>query len=80
SALSLFEQSLELRQRAGDVRAVAKSLENIASTHLQLGRLAEAQSGLEHALELRRQLGDIAGQAGPLGNFGLVRLAQGDLT
>ncbi|MGB0589292.1 MAG: ATP-binding protein [Myxococcota bacterium] len=79
-ALDLFQQSLELRQRDGDVGAVAKSLENIASTHLQQGRLPDAQSGLEQALELRRQLGDISGQAGPLGNMGLVRHAQGDVT
>ena len=79
AALQLFEQCLELRQREGDVGAVAKSLENIASTHLQQGRLGDAQSGLEQALELRRQLGDVAGQAGPLGNMGLVRHALGDV-
>lgn len=79
AALALHEQSLESRQREGDVRGVAKSLEHIASTHLQMGRLGEAESGLEQALDLRRQLGDLAGQAGPLGNVGMVRHAQGDI-
>jgi len=79
AALDLYQNALDLRQREGDVRGVAKSLEHIASTHLQMGRLAEAEKGLDQALELRRQLGDVAGQAGPLGNVGMVRHTLGDV-
>lgn len=78
-ALSHLREALELRRQVGDRRAIANSLEAIASTYLQQGRSDEAESGLAEALELRRAVGDRAGEASALGNLGLVRHSRGDL-
>jgi tetratricopeptide (TPR) repeat protein len=70
------QHALEIRRRVGTPAQVARSLEHIASTQLQLGRLEEAQHGLLQVLDLRDDLGDRAGLATAWGNMGMVHAAR----
>jgi tetratricopeptide (TPR) repeat protein len=77
-AVALLEQSLALRRRAGDRRAVAAALVELAMIAVDRREWRRAAALLEESLTLRRQAGDAWGTAEALHELGIVAREQGD--
>ncbi|MCX4792185.1 tetratricopeptide repeat protein [Streptomyces sp. NBC_01221] len=68
--VATHELALEAARAAGDVRAEAEMLTNLATARMVTGDGAEGTALYEHALTLRRACGDRPGEAATRGNLG----------
>ncbi|MEI2578911.1 tetratricopeptide repeat protein [Scytonema sp. PRP1] len=78
-AIALWEQSLELYERIGDVRGKAVTLGNMARVIAQQGDIQRAIALWEQSLELYERIGDVGGKAATLNNMALLIAQQGDI-
>ncbi|MCC6465767.1 MAG: AAA family ATPase [Planctomycetes bacterium] len=78
-ALGQEQQRLELARRAGNRRATASALANVALFLSDLGRLEEARGMFAEALREHRASGDLFNQAVVLANYGNFLRRTGDL-
>ncbi len=62
-ALEYFQQSLEVLERMGDVRNVARGLSNIGLCYRHMGKLDEALEVMKRSLAIRQSIGDRFSQA-----------------
>ncbi|KYG02166.1 hypothetical protein BE21_55310 [Sorangium cellulosum] len=76
-ARTLYERSLELKRRAGDVQGEAPTLHELAVLDAQQGRVDEARALYERALELKRRVGDVQGEAPTLHQIAVLDADQG---
>jgi tetratricopeptide (TPR) repeat protein len=74
-----FAQASMLAEQGDWPQGQAMAENNLALTHLDEGRPADAVHHLAQAYELNRQLGNLAYQASNLGNLGYARFVMGDL-
>jgi tetratricopeptide (TPR) repeat protein len=55
-ALRYYQQSLEIKQRLGDKRGMALTLDSMAQLQEQLGKSDQALKGYQEALQIRREI------------------------
>jgi predicted ATPase/class 3 adenylate cyclase/Tfp pilus assembly protein PilF len=72
-----FQQSLAVREDAGDRGGVARVLGNLGVMYLEDDQPAEARTLLERALRQAREIGDIDALSRTTVNLGFVSLLQG---
>ncbi|BAY47111.1 TPR repeat-containing protein [Scytonema sp. HK-05] len=78
-AIALWEQSLEISERIGDVGGKAATLNNMADVIAQQGDIERAIALWEQSLEILERIGDVGGKGAILGNMAKVIAQQGDI-
>jgi tetratricopeptide (TPR) repeat protein len=78
-ALSLYEQSLDIRREIGDKEGEGTTLNNISQIYEARGDYSAALTYLEQSLAIRREIGDKAGEGVTLNNIGCCYVAQDDM-
>ena len=77
-ALSLYEQSLHIRQEIGDRAGEGTTLNNISQIYRAKGNYDKALKYLEQSLVLFREIGDRVYEGRTLNNIGRIYYAQED--
>jgi tetratricopeptide (TPR) repeat protein len=78
-AMRLYQQSLELDERLGDLKGKAATLHAMASVLVTRGDLDGAMRLYQQSLELDERLGDLQGKAATLHAMANVLVTRGDL-
>jgi tetratricopeptide (TPR) repeat protein len=78
-AIALFQQSLELQRRIGDVQAEAATLNGLANIHIQQGKIEKAIALFEQSLELQQRIGNVQGEAVTLNNLAGIHVQLGKI-
>jgi len=78
-AMKLWQESLELKEKIGDVQGKAATLGNMASVIAQQGDVDRAMKLWQESLELKDKIGDVQGKAATLHNMAGVIARQGDV-
>jgi tetratricopeptide (TPR) repeat protein len=78
-AISLYQQSLELKRRIGNVQGEAATLHNLAIIYAQQGEIEEAISLYQQSMEITQQIGDVEGAATALHNLADIHAQQGEI-
>jgi tetratricopeptide (TPR) repeat protein len=77
-ALQLWQQSLELKERIGDVKGKAVTLHNMAGVIAQQGDMERAVQLWQRSLEIKEHIGDVRGKAATLANMAWAAGQSGD--
>jgi len=77
-ALQLWQQSLEIEERIGNVKGKAATLHQMAGVIAQRGDPERALRLWQQSLELLKRIGDVKGKAATLNNMAGVVARQGD--
>ncbi len=78
-ALQLWQQSLEIKERIGDVIGKAATLNNMAGVIAQQGNIEQALQLWQQSLEIKERIGDVIGKAATLHEMAGVIAKQGDV-
>ncbi|MEG3934410.1 tetratricopeptide repeat protein [Microcoleus sp. T3_B1] len=78
-AIAFSEQSLELKEKIGDVQGKAATLDCLAGIYANQGEVAKAIAFYEQSLELEEKIGDIRGKAATLHNLAIIYANQGEV-
>ena len=78
-ALQLWQQSLEIEERIGDVQGKAATLANMAGVIAQQGDIERALQLWQQSLEILERIGDVHGKAAILHQMAGVIAQQGDI-
>ncbi len=78
-ALQLWQESLEILERIGDVQGKAATLNNMALVVAQQGDIERALQLWQEDLEISERIGDVQGKAATLSNMAGVVAQQGDI-
>ncbi|MEQ8756487.1 MAG: tetratricopeptide repeat protein [Coleofasciculus sp. G1-WW12-02] len=78
-AFALFQQSLELQRRLGDVQAEAATLNGLANIHIQQDKIEKAITLFQQSLKLQQRLGDVQGEAATLSNLAGTYVYKGEI-
>jgi tetratricopeptide (TPR) repeat protein len=78
-ALSLYHDSLAIKEQIGDLKGKAASLHQMAQVYLTRGDLDKALSLYHDSLAIKEQIGDLKGKAASLHQMAQVYLTRGDL-
>src|SRR6476661_1519155 len=78
-AIALYEESLELTRKIGDVLGKAATLHEIAGIYADRGEVAKAIAFYEQSLELKEQIGDVQGKAATLHQLAIIYANQGEV-
>ncbi|MEG3960429.1 tetratricopeptide repeat protein, partial [Microcoleus sp. herbarium2] len=60
-AIALYEQSLELKEKIGDVQGKAATLHQLAGIYANQGEVAKAIAFNQESLELQEKIGNVQG-------------------
>jgi tetratricopeptide (TPR) repeat protein len=77
-ALSLYEQSLRIRQNIGFKAGEGVTLNNISQIYTARGDYLTALNYLEQSLRIRQDIGDKAGEGQSLNNIATLHYSKGD--
>jgi tetratricopeptide (TPR) repeat protein len=77
--MKLYQQSLELDERLGDLKGKAATLHQMANVLVTRGDLDGAMRLYQQSLELDERLGDLQGKAATLHEMANVLVTRGDL-
>jgi tetratricopeptide (TPR) repeat protein len=77
-AMTLWQESLELVDKIGNVQGKASTLHNMAGVIAQRGDVDRAMTLWQESLELKDKIGDVKGTAATLHNMAGVIAEQGD--
>ncbi len=77
AALEECRRALELRRRGGDLRGLARTLNNLGLAHQNLGDYAESERRFREALGINHERGDFEGEAVNLANLGATATLAG---
>ncbi|MEG4087511.1 tetratricopeptide repeat protein [Microcoleus sp. POL10_C6] len=69
-AIALYEQSLELQEKIGDVQGKAATLRQLAGIYAKQGEVAKASALYEQFLELQEKIGNVQGKAATFAMLG----------
>ncbi len=58
-AIALYEESLELNEKIGNVRGKAATLHQLAGIYANHGEVAKASALYEQSLELKEKIGNV---------------------
>ncbi len=78
-AFALWQESLEILGRTGDVQSKAATLNNMAGVIAQQGHIERALALWQESLEILGRVGDIQGEAITLNNIAGIIAQQGDI-
>ncbi|NEQ32492.1 MAG: tetratricopeptide repeat protein, partial [Leptolyngbya sp. SIO4C5] len=78
-AMALWQESLQLQERIGDVRGKAATLNNMALVIADKGDIDRAMALWQESLQLQERIGDVSGKATTLNNMALVIANKGDI-
>ncbi|NEQ33364.1 MAG: tetratricopeptide repeat protein, partial [Leptolyngbya sp. SIO4C5] len=78
-AMALWQESLQLLERIGDVRGKAATLNNIAQVIANKGDIDRAMALWQESLQLKERIGDVRGKAATLNNMAQVIANKGDI-
>ena len=76
--LSLFEESLTIYRRTGDLKEVSRVLDNIGLIYDAWNNYTTALTYLEESLAIRKKIGDKSGEGKSLSNISQIYKAYGD--
>ncbi|MCP4662228.1 MAG: CHAT domain-containing protein [bacterium] len=79
-ALELWNQSLEIKEKIGDVQGKAATLHNMAGVIAQQGEVSRALELWNQSLEIKEKIGDVQGKAATLANMAWAAGQQDDPT
>jgi tetratricopeptide (TPR) repeat protein len=78
-ALQLWQQSLQIDERIGDVQGKAATLHEMAGVIAQQGEIERALQLWQQSLEIQERIGDVKGKAATLNNMAGVIAQQGEI-
>ncbi|MFH1635876.1 MAG: tetratricopeptide repeat protein, partial [Chloroflexota bacterium] len=78
-ALALYEESLAILERIGDIHGKATTLNNLAQIYFARGDLDRALALYEESLAIQEQLGDLRGKSTLLYNLAQLYASRSDL-
>ena len=78
-AIALYQQSLELYEKIGNVGGKAASLHNLAVIYANRGDVGEAIALYQQSLELYEKIGDVQGKAASLHQLAGIYANRGDV-
>jgi tetratricopeptide (TPR) repeat protein len=78
-AMRLYQQSLEIKERLGDLKGKAATLHEMAYIYVTRGDLDGAMRLYQQSLELDERLGDLKGKAATLHEMAYIYVTRGDL-
>jgi tetratricopeptide (TPR) repeat protein len=78
-AIALYEQSLELQERIGNVQGKAAALNNLASIYANQGQVEKAITLYQQSLELAERIGDVKTKAATLHCMAIIYANQGEM-
>jgi tetratricopeptide (TPR) repeat protein len=78
-ALQLWQQSLEIEERIGDLQGRAGTLHQMAGVIAQQGNIERALQLWQQSLEIKERIGNVQGKAATLNNMAGVIAQQGDI-
>jgi tetratricopeptide (TPR) repeat protein len=78
-ALQLWQQSLEIKERIGDVKGKAATLHEMGRVIAQQGDIERALQLWQQSLEIEERIGDVKGKAATLHQMAGVIAQQGDI-
>ncbi|MDQ3046955.1 MAG: tetratricopeptide repeat protein [Bacteroidota bacterium] len=71
-AIEFYQQSLKIREMAGDLRGSSSSLANIGSIYIHISEFEKALYYQEKSIKVFEKLNDKAGMASALNNMGVI--------
>ena len=78
-AIALYQQSLELQEKMGNLQGKAASLHNLAAIYANQGDLEEAIALYEESLVLKEKMGNLQGKAASLHQLAGIYANRGEL-
>jgi tetratricopeptide (TPR) repeat protein len=78
-AIALYQQSLELKERIGNVQGKAATLHQMAGIYINQGEVEQAIALYEQSLELKERIGDVQGKAATLHQMAIIYANQGEV-
>ena len=78
-AIALFQQSLEITEKTGDVQTKAATLHQLAILYANQGEIDQAITLYQQSLELKEKIGDVQGKAATLHNLAGIYANQGEI-
>nr|WP_052324780.1 tetratricopeptide repeat protein [Hassalia byssoidea] len=78
-AIALYNQSLELFERIGDIQGKAETLHNLANIYADRGKIEEAIALYNQSLEITERIGDVQTKAGTLHCLAIIYADKGDV-
>jgi tetratricopeptide (TPR) repeat protein len=77
-AMRLYQQSLKIKERLGDLRGKGDTLREMAYIYVLRGDLDGAMRLYQEALEIAERLGDLQGKAATLAMMAQVHILRGE--
>ncbi len=78
-AITLFNQSLEIKQRIGDVQNQAATLHCLGHIYADKGEVDEAITLFNQSLSITERIGDVQGKAATLHQLGILYANKGEV-
>jgi tetratricopeptide (TPR) repeat protein len=78
-AIAFYEQSLELKEKIGNVQGKAATLHCLAGIYANQGEVAKAIAFYEQSLELKEKIGNVQGKAATLHQLAGIYANQGEV-
>jgi tetratricopeptide (TPR) repeat protein len=78
-ALTLHQQSLDIKERIGNVQGKAATLHQMAIIYAQQGQVEQALTLYQQSLDITERIGDVQGKAPTLAMMGHLLATQGDV-
>ncbi|BAY75426.1 TPR repeat-containing protein [Nostoc linckia NIES-25] len=78
-AFALYNQSLEITQRIGDVQGKAATLHELAIFYENKGEVDEAIALFNQSLEIKERIGYVQGKAATLHRLGMIHANKGEV-
>jgi tetratricopeptide (TPR) repeat protein len=77
-AIEMYQQSLETKERVGDVHGMAQTFNNLGLVYADKGEWDRAIEMYQQSLETKERVGDVHGMAQTFNNLGLVYADKGE--
>ena len=78
-AIAFYQQSLELKEKIGDVQGKAATLHCLAIIYADQGEVEKAIAFYQQSLELEEKIGDVQGKAATLHQLAIIYANQGEV-
>ncbi|MFN6528196.1 tetratricopeptide repeat protein [Nostoc sp. ChiSLP03a] len=78
-AIALYNQSLEINERIGNVQTKAATLHQLAGIYANKGEVDQAIALYNQSLEIEEDIGNVQGKAATLHNLGYIYANKGDV-
>ncbi|MEZ2301380.1 MAG: tetratricopeptide repeat protein [Microcoleus sp.] len=78
-AIAFYQQSLELKEKIGDVQGKAATLHQLAGIYANQGDVEQAIAFYQQSLEIYEKIGDVQGKAATLHCLAIIYANQGEV-